>query len=103
MSERDEQRPLSRSPCPLFFPLAEPEFEPQCVHSVQVVSEQPFVSDKTQVLIQLQGRFVGYFSLQYDLRTHTTTLACFIRPGATGISEDVFRCCGPHSQLIYLA
>lgn len=42
-------------PRPLFFPLAEPQFEPQRVHSVQVVSEQPLVSDKTQVLVQLQG------------------------------------------------
>lgn len=76
-SEWGEQHPLSRSPCPLVFPLAEPQFEPQCVHSVQVVSEQPFVSDKTQVLVQLQGRLVGDFGLQYDLRRHTTAWACF--------------------------
>lgn len=68
-SVRGEQHLLSRPPRPLFFPLAEPQFEPQRVHSVQVVSEQPFVSDKTQVLIQLQGWFVGDFSLQYNLWT----------------------------------
>lgn len=33
--------------------LAEPEFEPQRVHTVQVISEEPLVSDKTKVLIQL--------------------------------------------------
>lgn len=69
-SVRGEQHPLSRPPRPLFFPLAEPQFEPQRVHSVQVVSEQPFVSNKTQVLIELQGWFVGDFSLQYNLGTH---------------------------------
>lgn len=46
---------LSRPPRSLFCPLAEPQFEPQRVHSVQVVSEQPLVSDKTQVLVQFQG------------------------------------------------
>ena len=67
-SVRGEQHPLSRPPpSPLFFPLAEPQFEPQRVHSVQVVSEQPLVSDKTQVLVQLQGWFVGDFRLQYNL------------------------------------
>lgn len=49
------------------FRLAEPQFEPQRVHSVKVVSEQPFVSDKTQVLVQLQGRLVGDFGLQHNL------------------------------------
>jgi len=67
-SARGDSTPLSR---PLFFllflPLAEPQFEPQRVHSVQVVSEQPLVSDKTQVLVQLQGRLVGDFGLQYNL------------------------------------
>lgn len=65
-------------PRPLFFPLAEPQFEPQRIHSVQVVSEQPLVSDKTQVLIQLQGRFVGDLSLQYHLRTHRRACQGFV-------------------------
>lgn len=69
-------RPLV--PSILSSSLAEPQFEPQRVHSVQVVSEQPFVSDKTQVLVQLQGRFVGDFSLQYNLGTQqvATSVQC---------------------------
>ena len=60
----------SLHPRPLIFPLAQPQFEPQRIHSIQVVSEQPLVSDKTQVLVQLQGWFVGDLSLQYNLGTH---------------------------------
>lgn len=78
-----EQHLPSRPPRPLVpsflsSSLAEPQFEPQRVHSVQVVSEQPFVSDKTQVLVQLQGRFVGDFSLQYNLGTQqvATSVQC---------------------------
>lgn len=65
-------------PRPLFLLLAEPQFEPQRVHSVQVVSEQPLVSDKTQVLIQLQGRFVGDLGLQYHLWTHSWARQGFV-------------------------
>lgn len=51
--------------------LAEPQFEPQRVHAVQVVSEQPFVSNKTQVLVQLEGRLVGDLRLQHHLQGET--------------------------------
>lgn len=93
-----EQHPLSRPPRPLFFPLAEPQFEPQRVHSVQVVSEQPFVSNKTQVLIQLQGWFVGDFSLQYNLGTHRWPYQYVVvyMNGLTGLLQNLVQrmCCG---------
>lgn len=48
--------------------LAEPQFEPQGVHSVQIVPEQTLVPHKAQVLIQLQRRLVGDLRLQDNLQ-----------------------------------
>ena len=58
---------LSLPPPPLRVRLAEPQFEPQRVHAVQVVPEQPLVPHKAQVLVQLQCRLVGDLRLQDDL------------------------------------
>ena len=48
--------------------LSEPQFEPEGVDSVQVVSEEAFVADETEVFVQPQRRPVRDFSLQNHLQ-----------------------------------
>jgi len=40
---------------------SEPEFEPEGIHSVQVITEKSFVANKAEVLVQTERRFVRDF------------------------------------------
>ena len=55
--------------------LSEPQFEPEGVDSVQVVSEEAFVTDETEVFVQPQRRPVRDFSLQNHLQKEQTIKA----------------------------
>jgi len=46
---------------------SEPELQPQRVHSIEIVSEQPLITHEAQVLVKPQGRLVPHLRLQHHL------------------------------------
>ena len=45
----------------------EPQFQPERINPVQIVPKQPLVSDKAEVLVELQGGLVGHLRLENHL------------------------------------
>ena len=49
--------------------LFQPQFQPEGIDAVQVVSKKPFVAYEAKFLVQVKSWTVGDLSLQYYLQT----------------------------------